>query len=729
MPGLLSNGFLIIIYLHRWGYYAKFCGLMVDAKNVLPDDKTILKAEGEGDGRAPSKQFAPYIVIVDGPHQGTRFQLHDGDNLIGRSVSSVAMLEDQSVSRRHAVLNHGPAGFVVRDDGSKNGTLVNGRRAKEPVNIGHGDVIRVGIYALRLITKEVAIEEELAPLPEGVEGKTVMISASQQAPSGEPHGETKTMAGSADASESAETGQFSVEGQGTEVGGEGLPLPEELPEKKRSPVLTYAMMAASVALVAAIGSLAYWKFLNKPPKAPSAMPAQGVVGTAPIAPVVPVVPESKTVPVFLDFASSPLPARITFDGKDYGLAPVKVNLELEVGKTYAAQGAFTLEELQDERIVQTTFVVEKDSNIIPILFKGQIGLVKVMSLPRDTQLYLEGNYADDQFKSHTAKLNDVVFGKPLYIPYGKYLIELRQPKQVGESSQFVEDIRLRREFLITEDNPVYEVSVAEGDLQKFPAEIRSIPEKADLFLDGQLVGQTPYKGSFPLGEHKMALRKDGYFEYTQDLKMDMNVIYQVEIPLKTTVAGEYINAGNLLLNKGLYKDAIAQFAEAFKNSPTPRETAQTQYLLGSAYLRLGDAATALGYFEQAKSEPEYQYPAMLGLASIYGSQNDMGRALPILVEVMLKSKDEQVKNDATAVFRQVSPLRSVMYIYTEPEGASVVVNDKPVTQKTPLILHDLGLGNYKIKIRKDGFVPQDLNINMSIAEFNPVIIKLKPVEE
>jgi hypothetical protein len=148
-----------------------------------------------------------------------------------------------------------------------------------------------------------------------------------------------------------------------------------------------------------------------------------------------------------------------------------------------------------------------------------------------------------------------------------------------------------------------------------------------------------------------------------------------------------------------------------------------------SYLQMGDSATAMGYFEQARQREDFKYPAMLGMASIYGTLNNMAQALPLLVEVMLKSTDEQVKSDAHGVFRQLSPLRSVMYIYTDPEGATVVVNDKPIQQKTPLILHDLGLGNYKVRLQKDGFIPQELNINMSIAEFNPVIIKLKPIEQ
>jgi hypothetical protein len=70
-----------------------------------------------------------------------------------------------------------------------------------------------------------------------------------------------------------------------------------------------------------------------------------------------------------------------------------------------------------------------------------------------------------------------------------------------------------------------------------------------------------------------------------------------------------------------------------------------------------------------------------------------------------------------------------MYILTDPEGATVYLNEKKIEEKTPVILPDLTLGNYKVKIEKDGYMPQDLSINFSVNEFNPVIVKLKPKPE
>jgi len=55
-----------------------------------------------------------------------------GETVVGRSLECGAVIDDDRVSRRHATLAPGPAGWTVADLGSKNGTLVDGR----PVTAG-----------------------------------------------------------------------------------------------------------------------------------------------------------------------------------------------------------------------------------------------------------------------------------------------------------------------------------------------------------------------------------------------------------------------------------------------------------------------------------------------------------------------------------------------------------------------------------------------------------------
>lgn len=255
-----------------------------------------------------------------------------------------------------------------------------------------------------------------------------------------------------------------------------------------------------------------------------------------------------------------------------------------------------------------------------------------------------------------------------------------------------------------------------------------MPNRADVYMDGQFVGKTPYVGDFPLGDHTMTIRKDGYFEENKSLKVDINTPYKQELTLRTTVAGEFVQKARQALTKGAYQEAINELSEGLKQNPTVHETALIQYLLGSAYIALGNIETAQGYFEQAKNDAEVKYQAMLGLVGILHMQGQNQQALPLLVDVMLNTQDADVKLQATNAFKEISPMRSVMYIYSDPAGATVTVNDQALPQRTPIILPDLGLGNYRLRIVKDGYVPQDLKVDLTLNEFNPIIVNLKPIE-
>ncbi|MDB6150653.1 MAG: ABC-type multidrug transport system, ATPase component [Chthoniobacter sp.] len=73
--------------------------------------------------------------------------LRDG-LVLGRSRESDVQLPDTGVSRRHAVIERSPAGWQVRDLGSRGGTFINGRlRAVHDLVIG--DVLRLGDHCFR----------------------------------------------------------------------------------------------------------------------------------------------------------------------------------------------------------------------------------------------------------------------------------------------------------------------------------------------------------------------------------------------------------------------------------------------------------------------------------------------------------------------------------------------------------------------------------------------------
>ena len=57
-------------------------------------------------------------------------------------------LDDITVSRRHAEIEHVASGYVVRDVGSLNGTYVNAERIEGDVTLNQGDEVQVGKFKL-----------------------------------------------------------------------------------------------------------------------------------------------------------------------------------------------------------------------------------------------------------------------------------------------------------------------------------------------------------------------------------------------------------------------------------------------------------------------------------------------------------------------------------------------------------------------------------------------------
>jgi hypothetical protein len=70
--------------------------------------------------------------------------LREGENIIGRADDAVAWIDSSEVSRRHAriVVSEGKA--TIEDLGSKNGTVVSGRRIESPTPLEGGDQIELG---------------------------------------------------------------------------------------------------------------------------------------------------------------------------------------------------------------------------------------------------------------------------------------------------------------------------------------------------------------------------------------------------------------------------------------------------------------------------------------------------------------------------------------------------------------------------------------------------------
>jgi pSer/pThr/pTyr-binding forkhead associated (FHA) protein len=87
------------------------------------------------------------LIVRAGSQAGERFPLVDVLTRLGRHPESEIILDDITVSRRHAEVTRVGATYIVRDVGSLNGTYVNQERVEE-APLRHGDELQVGKFRL-----------------------------------------------------------------------------------------------------------------------------------------------------------------------------------------------------------------------------------------------------------------------------------------------------------------------------------------------------------------------------------------------------------------------------------------------------------------------------------------------------------------------------------------------------------------------------------------------------
>ena len=95
------------------------------------------------------------------PRDGGRTEVELGEETwLGRSSTSTVLLDDESVSRRHALVRRDDRGdHVLIDLGSSNGTFVNGGRVNLPLPLQDGDEVRLGEIKLRFESRARAERE------------------------------------------------------------------------------------------------------------------------------------------------------------------------------------------------------------------------------------------------------------------------------------------------------------------------------------------------------------------------------------------------------------------------------------------------------------------------------------------------------------------------------------------------------------------------------------------
>ena len=127
---VLQLGFVALLYL----VLLRFAGsLLKDLRNA----EEVQVASRSGIGRLSVLESPE-----DEPQAGSTIALGP-INSIGRNVNNTIYVEDDFVSATHAMLTFRGRSWFVEDQGSTNGTYVNGQQVSQ-IALGPGDQIRIG---------------------------------------------------------------------------------------------------------------------------------------------------------------------------------------------------------------------------------------------------------------------------------------------------------------------------------------------------------------------------------------------------------------------------------------------------------------------------------------------------------------------------------------------------------------------------------------------------------
>ena len=94
---------------------------------------------GELKTEAPPSSRVGSVVF-----RGREFPLQEGENVLGRDAHADVLIDDTTVSRKHAAITIREGAVTVEDLSSKNGTFLDSVRLTGPVSIHDGQTIVLG---------------------------------------------------------------------------------------------------------------------------------------------------------------------------------------------------------------------------------------------------------------------------------------------------------------------------------------------------------------------------------------------------------------------------------------------------------------------------------------------------------------------------------------------------------------------------------------------------------
>ncbi|MEM6993421.1 MAG: GGDEF domain-containing protein [Myxococcota bacterium] len=122
------------------------------AKPTIRLEPDEVQQRGRGKKRA-------FVVVLSGDRMGEMFPLGDERTTIGRGLQTDVRINDEGISRTHAVVEADSGDYYLSDAGSTNGTFANGSKVdRHP--LAEGDKIQIGASSVLKFTYHDDLDED-----------------------------------------------------------------------------------------------------------------------------------------------------------------------------------------------------------------------------------------------------------------------------------------------------------------------------------------------------------------------------------------------------------------------------------------------------------------------------------------------------------------------------------------------------------------------------------------
>lgn len=115
-------------------------------------DSTQIRVPSKSGQKIPARYTAS-VVITQGYAEGMEYPITKAYTIIGRDKTADIVLKDPLVSRQHAAIAFDDGEFTLKDLGSTNGTIVQGKMVEQVV-LKNKDKFTIGDTTIQFILED-----------------------------------------------------------------------------------------------------------------------------------------------------------------------------------------------------------------------------------------------------------------------------------------------------------------------------------------------------------------------------------------------------------------------------------------------------------------------------------------------------------------------------------------------------------------------------------------------